>query len=167
VSRSSGSKWRKMAHFGRSFGPFRSARRRSGTGRYWGMAELRSLERKRLICQALGRGILPVSKPTSGLGSRVSDRLSDRGIHASNVRSPGEGPVGHHASKGGRFVRREASASKGGRFFSKGGHLRRVLPSKNRPRFVPDMRSSDEISVHLTHGQPATDDFGLARVHLD
>ena len=118
-----------MALFWRSFGPFPSTWRRSGTGGVRGWTDLRPPERKPLMCQALRLGILPVSQPTSGLGSRVSDRLSDRGTHASNGRSPGEGPVGHHASKGGRFVRREASASKGGRFFSKGGHLPRVLPS--------------------------------------
>ena len=98
----------KMAPVGEVFWAISLGPEAIRNGAFRGGADLRSLERKPLICQALRRGILPVSQPTSGLGSRVSDRLADRGNHASNVRSPDEGPVGHHASKGGRFV------SKGG-----------------------------------------------------
>jgi len=50
---------------------------------------------------------------TSGPGSRVSDRPSDRGIHASNVRSPGEGPsvIIHNQAGGTRGAHPERTLS--------------------------------------------------------
>jgi len=97
MSRTSGSKWRKMAHFGEAFWAISLSPEAIRNGAFRGWAELRSLERKPLMRQALRRGILPVSKPTSGPRSSVSDRPSDRGTPASNVRRRAR--VAHQSSR--------------------------------------------------------------------
>ena len=73
----------------------------------------------------------------------ISDCRCDRVTHGTNGCSPGEGVDGHHSSKAGFMLRREASASKG-------GHVRRVLSSKNGLPFVP-------ADVTTAHAQPKLD----------
>ena len=72
--------------------PSRSARRRPGAGAFLGWAELRSRERKPLICRALCRLIPSVTSqpPTVDRGCRIA--LFDRENHASKARTcAGEG----------------------------------------------------------------------------
>ena len=73
----------------------------------------------------------------------------------------GEEPVGHHAFEGRPIVRREACASKGGRFFSKGGHLLRVSLRMNRPPFVP-------VDVTTANAQPKLErgPMGISRAQV-
>jgi hypothetical protein len=61
--------------FWRSFLPSRSARRRPGTGAFWGWAERRSLERKPLIRRALCRSIASVNSqpPALDRACRIAD----------------------------------------------------------------------------------------------
>jgi hypothetical protein len=75
-------KWHTMAHSGSLLGgllvPSRFALRRSGKGAVPGRAELRSLERKPLWCQALCRLIPPVSSqpPARDRGCRIGMLLT-------------------------------------------------------------------------------------------
>jgi hypothetical protein len=70
-----GIRWPQMATFRGSFVPSRSARRRPGAEALFGWAELRSLERNPLICQALCRLIPSVTSqpPALDRGCRIAD----------------------------------------------------------------------------------------------
>jgi hypothetical protein len=77
-----GSKWLTL---GRSLEPFRSARRRPGTG-VFGMGGAKVARAQTTSIPSLVSVDSACLQPFSGQRSRVSDRPLDRGSHASNVR---------------------------------------------------------------------------------